>query len=149
MRAALAVIGVIIILILFGTMMFGINQAQTDERVDAFAAVATGPGVTTAPVILVTDPYDNSLLSVESIVSTNALDAPLPDTYVAGTNTLTVRGLAANDTRTLTVTYVYGALVGQAASTGTFLGMIPIFVAIAAVLIIVGAGIAVFAKRGG
>lgn len=149
MRAALAVIGVIIILTLFGTMMYGINQAQTDQRVDAFVAVATGGGITEAPVVLVADPFGNALTSVTEIVSNNALDAPLPDAYVAGTNTLTVRGLNAADTRTLTVTYMYGALVGQAAVTGEFLGLVPVFVAIAALLILVGAGIAVYSNRGG
>lgn len=149
MKAALAVIGVIIILVLFGTMMVGINQAKKDERVDAFAAVVTGGGVNEADVVLVADIFDNNILSVTSILSDNILDAPLPDTYVAASNTLTVRGLAASQTRGLTVTYDYGALSGDAESTGTFLDMIPIFIAIAAVLIIVGAGIAVFTRRGG
>lgn len=148
MRAALAVIGVIIILVLFGTMLTGIRTAQTDERDDPFNAVLTAPGVTTAPVVLVTDIYDSSILNVTSIISDNNLDAPLPDGYVPATNTLTVRGLAANDTRNLIVTYQFGALTGDAASTGSFLGMIPIFVAIAAVVILVGAGIFVFAHKG-
>jgi hypothetical protein len=146
MRAALAVIGVIIILILFGTMMGGITAAQTAERVDAFAAVTTGGGIVEADVVLVADPFNGALTS---IVSTEVLDAPLPDAYVAGANTLTVRGLNPSDTRTLTVTYLYGALTGTAASTGTFLGLIPIFIAIAALLILIGAGFAVYSSRGG
>jgi hypothetical protein len=149
MRAALAVIGVIIILILFGTMMGGITAAQTAERVDAFAAVTTGGGIVEADVVLVADPFNGALTSVTSIVSTEVLDAPLPDAYVAGANTLTVRGLNPSDTRTLTVTYLYGALTGTAASTGTFLGLIPIFIAIAALLILIGAGFAVYSSRGG
>lgn len=148
MRAALAVIGVIIILVLFGTMMLGIKTAQTTERDDSFAAVVTGGGVTTANVVLVTDPYENDILNIASIVSDNPLDAPLPDTYVPASNTLTVRGLNAADTRGLVITYSYAALTGAAASTGSFLNMIPIFVAIAALLIIVGAGIFVFAHKG-
>jgi hypothetical protein len=149
MRAALAVIGVIIILILFGTMMGGITAAQTAERTDTFAAVATGGGVVEADVVLVADPFNSALTSVTSITSNEVLDAPLPDAYVAGTNTLTVRGLNPSDTRTLTVTYLYGALTGTAASTGTFLGLVPIFVAIAALLILIGAGFAVYSSRGG
>jgi hypothetical protein len=146
MKAALAIIGVVIILILFGTMMSGINDAQTLERTDTFVGVVTGGGITEADVVLVADPFNNSILSVTSLTSNEVLDGPLPDSYVTGTNTLTVRGLNASDTRTLTVVYDYGSLTG---SVGTFLGMIPIFVAIAAVLIIIGAGIAVFASRRG
>lgn len=147
MRAALAVIGVIIILVLFGTMMVGIKSAQTLDRDDNFAAVTTGPGVTTANVVLVTDPFDNSILNIDSIISDNTLDAPLPDSYVPASNTLTVRGLKDSDTRALIVTYSYGSLTGSAAPTGQFLKMIPIFVAIAALLIIVGAGIAIFINK--
>ena len=146
MKAALAIIGVIIILLLFGTMIGGINQAQTDERVDAFAAIVTAPDIVIADVVLVADPFNNNILNISSIVSSNALDAPLPDTYVAATNTLTVRGLAADDTRTLTATYDYGALIGQAAAMGSFLDMLPFLIAIAVVLIVVGAGIAVFTR---
>lgn len=149
MKAALAVIGVIIILILFGTMIVGINQAQTDERLDGFVGVTTGVGVTEADVVLVADPFNNDILNISAIVSTNPLDAPLPDSYVGATNTLTVRGLNANDTRTLNVTYAYGSLTGNAAAVGSFLDMIPIFVSIAAVLIIVGAAIAVFVTKHG
>jgi hypothetical protein len=149
MRAALAVIGVIIILVLFGSMMAGIKSAQTDERDDAFNAVTTGPGVTTADVVLVTDIYDNDILNVSSIVSDNIADAPLANAYTPASNTLEIRGLADTDTRNLIVTYAYGTLTGAASSTSSFLNMIPIFIAISAVVIIVGAGIFVFAHKGG
>lgn len=148
MRAALAVIGAIIILVLFGTMMVGIKSAQTSERSDVFNAVTTGAGATTANVVLVADPFENDKLNVSSIISSNALDAPLPDSYVSASNTLTVRGLKDGDTRNLTVTYLYGSLTGKAAPTGQFLGMIPLFVGIAIVVIIIGAGIFVFAHKG-
>lgn len=149
MKAAFTIVGVVIILILFGTMMAGIKNAQTDERIDAFAAVTTGVGVTEADVVLVTDIYDNSILNVSGIVSSNALDAPLPDSFTPVSNTLTIRGLNANDTRSLEVVYLYAALTGDAAPAGTFLGMVPIFVGIAIVVIIVGAGIAVWTSRRG
>jgi hypothetical protein len=149
MRAALAVIGVIIILVLFGTMMAGIQTAQTDERTDTFLAVTTGGGITTAPVVLVTDIYDNNILNVTSITSDNVLDAPLADSYNSANNTLTVRGLNASDTRGLTVIYEYSALTGSAESAGTFLNLIPILVGVACLVILVGAGIFVFAHKGG
>lgn len=150
MKITLSIVGVVIVLILFGTMMTGVHDAQTNERVDSFAAVTTGVGETDADVVLVTDIYEDDLLSVLSISSNNTADAPLPDAFVGSTNTLTVRGLAESDTRNLEVTYEYDALTGDAEPAGSFLGFTPIFVAIGAVLIIVGAIIAVFiAKRGG
>lgn len=147
MRAALAVIGVIVILVLFGTMMVGINNAQTDERTDTFAAVTTGGGISTASVVLVGDLYSDNILNVVSISSSNALDAPLPNGYTSASNTLAVRGLNASDTRTLTVVYKYGALVGEAAAAGTFLNMVPLLVGVSILVILVGAGIAVFAAN--
>jgi hypothetical protein len=147
MKSVMAIIGVIIILALFGTMMMGLNAAKTDERTDTFAAVATGMAATTADVVLVTDIFNNSLLSVVSITSDNVGDAPLPDVYTAGSNTLTVRGLKANDTRALTVVYDYDALTGESAPASTVLNIVPIIIVIALLLIIVGAAIAAFARR--
>jgi hypothetical protein len=138
MKAALAVIGVIIILLLFGTMIVGINSAQTTERTDTFVA-PTAVATTEADVVLVADPWNNDILNISEITSSLATDAPLPDSYVGSTNTLTVRGLTEDTTRTLTIVYVYGSLSGTPAATGDFLDMIPVFVAIAAVLIIIAA----------
>jgi hypothetical protein len=149
MKIALSVIGVVMVLSLFGVMMMGVRDAQTNEREDSFAAVTTGVGENTADVILVTDIYNDDLLSVISIESDNGSDAPLPDAFVPSTNTLTVRGLNASDTRTLTVTYEYAALTGPSESAGSFLDYVPLFVAIAAILIVVGGIIAVFVTRRG
>lgn len=149
MKIAFAIIGVIVILILFGTMMTGINTAKTDERTDIFAAVVTGVGETEADVVLVTDIYDDNILNVVQILSDNEDDAPLPDSYLPGSNTLTVRGLNANDTRDLEVTYQYDALTGEAEPTARFLDMLPIFVGIGALMIVVGGIVAVFINRRG
>jgi len=139
MKSALAIIAVIMVLFMFGTMLSGIQGAQTDERDDAFAAVATGVGVTEADVELVADLYDEDILNVVDIASDNEDDAPLADSYAALTNTLTVRGLNANDTRTLEVTYQYDAMTGDASIVGSFFDLMPTLVVIALVLIIVGA----------
>lgn len=144
MKAVFAVLGVILILGMFGVAMTGIDDARTSERTDAFAAVVTGGGITTADVELVADPYDDDILQVESITSDNVLDAPLPDAYVTATNLLTVRGLAAADTRTLTVVYNYGT---QDRSVNTFLGMVPLLIGAAILMILVGAGWAAFSHR--
>ncbi len=147
MKVVLTIIGVILVLLLFGTMLGGITDARTDERTDTFVAVVTGVGETDADVELVAELYDEDILNVVSITSDNALDGPLPDAYVAVGNTLTVRGLAASDTRTITVEYRYDALTGDAAPAGTFMSLIPLFIGIAIILIIVAAMVAAFRNR--
>jgi hypothetical protein len=146
MKIVITIIGVILILLLFGTMLGGINEAQTDERTDGFAAVVTGGGITTAPVVLVADLYDNDILNVVDITSDLITDVPLVGTYVPGTNTLNVVGLTAADTRTLTVTYEIDALTGSP-GVGSFFNFLPLLVVIALVIIVVAAMIAAFKSR--
>jgi len=146
MKVVLGIIGVIFVIMLLGTMMGGIKSAQTDERTDSFV-VATGGAETTGDVVLVADLYADNILEVTRITSTVNTDNPLADTYVSNTNTLTVRGLTADETRTLAVTYRYDALTGDSAPAGTFLGLTPIFVIIACVAIVVGGIVAAFAMK--
>lgn len=147
MKAVFAIVGVVVVLILLGTVMVGIKKAQTTERTDSFATVTTGGGDFTAPVVLVADLFDHDILNVTSISSDNVADAPLPYTYTPGTKTLVVRGLAASDTRNITVTYDYGSMTGQFSSASTFLKLIPLFIGIALLLIVVGVGVAAIKGR--
>ena len=147
MKTILLVIGVIVVILMFSTLMGGIKTAQTDERTDTFAAVTTGGGIVEADVVLVADIYGNDILNVVSITSDLNTDAPLPDTYVAGTNILTVRGLTASQTRTLTVVYQYSALTGDAESAGTFLGFTPLLIGISIVVIIIAGLVMAFKNR--
>lgn len=146
MKVVMTILGVIIIILMFGVMLNGINNAQTDTRTDSFS-VTTAPGVTTGDVVLVTLLYGADINNVVSITSDVGTDVPLPDTYVAGTRTLTVRGLTADDTRTLNVEYKYDALTGDAAPVSTFFGFTPMLIIIAVILVIVGAMVAVFSRR--
>lgn len=147
MKVVMTVIGVIVILILFGTMLGGISEAETDLRTDSFAAVVTGGGITDADVVLVTDLYDNSILNVDSITSDLGTDVPLVNTYTAITNTLHIHGLTASETRTLTVIYKYDALTGDKEPVGTFLGFLPTLVIIAVVVIVIAVLVVAFKNR--
>lgn len=144
MKVAMTIIGVIIILLLFGTMIGGITEAQTDERTDTFIST-TAPAEITDDVVLVADLFDGDLTNVVSITSNNEDDAPLPDAYVAGSQTLTVRGLADDDTRTLTVVYRYDDLDNQ--PVGTLFGLIPLLVVVVVIAVLVAVGIAAFRNR--
>lgn len=147
MKTVLVIIGVIVVLLLFGVMLGGINSAQTDNRTDAFGAVVTGGGVTTANVVLVGDLYENDVLNVISITSDLGTDVPLVGTYTALTRTLQVTGLTAAETRTLTVTYEINALTGDNAPVGSFFGFLPIIIVVALVAIVIAAVVAAFKNR--
>jgi hypothetical protein len=147
MKVALTVIGVIVILLLFGTMMGGINDAQTDLKTDNFAAVVTGGGITTADVVLVTDLYGGDVLNVTNVTSDLGTDVPLAFSYAALTRTLTINGLTAAQTRTLSVIYKYDALTGDSATVGSFFGIIPLLVAVAVIAIIAGVIYMAFKNR--
>lgn len=85
---------------------------NTDFRTSEYTApyiAATAPGVTTADVVLTQDLFNNATANV-TISSNNVLDAPLPFAFVSATDTLTVSGLAADDSRTLTLVYKISAL---------------------------------------
>lgn len=146
MKTAFSIIGAIIVIALFGTMLLGINEAQTDERTDSFGAVVTGGGVFDADVVLLGDLYDDSNLNVVSITSTLGTDVPLSGVYTAVTNTLNITGLTASQTRTLAVTYKIDALTNYAA-VGSFFGFTPLLIGVAIVIIIVAALVAAF-RRG-
>ena len=77
---------------------------HTSDYMEADSAT-TGLGETTADIVLTYDLYEAGVGNVESITSTEATDTPTADSYVEATKTLTVGGLTAEKTRTLTTTY--------------------------------------------
>ncbi len=146
MKTAFAIIGAILILVLFGTMISGMREAQTDEQEDNFGAEVTAPGTTTADVVLTAPLYGEELTNIVSITSTLGTDVPLATDYTPLTRTLEVSGLDDDASRTLTVTYLFGAL-GDYVGVGTFLGLTPLLVGIGAVIIIVAAMVLAFKNR--
>ena len=67
--------------------------------------VVTGGAETDGDVVLTYALLDDDVANVTSITSTEVTDVPVAGSYVAGTKTLTVTGLAVSKTRTLTTTY--------------------------------------------
>jgi hypothetical protein len=147
MKVVFTIIGVIMVLLMFGLLLGGITQAKTDERTDSFGAVVTGGGVTTANVVLIADLYQNSNLNVTSVTSDLGTDVPIVGTYTANTHTLQVNGLTASQTRTLTVIYQYDVLTGDKAVVGTFLDFLPLLIIIAIVVIVIAALVMAFKNR--
>lgn len=146
---AFAFVIIIAAIMLAPNVISGVDDARTDERIDALSA-PTGIGETTADVVLNQAMWQGDIASVVSITSDVGTDIPNPDTYVAGTRTLTVRDLTANTTpRTLTITYLVSAFGTDnvEASAGTFVGFWPLFFGIAVLVLIIGIGFSIFSKR--
>lgn len=106
----MGIIMVAVMFVLFPIVMESSHELQTDVATQTEAAVATGIGEVAADVVLTTALWADSNTNVVSVTSDNVLDTPVAGTYTAGTRTLNVTGLAANDTRALTLSYKIDAL---------------------------------------
>lgn len=106
------------------TMPSAIYDFRTDE-VDETFAVTTAAGVTTANVTLDNELWNDGV-AFASATSNSTGDSPTIDTYASATQVLTVGGLAANTTRTLTVTYDISGLDDYTAAEGA-ITKIPVF----------------------
>ena len=134
-RLFLLLIGVALVIAMLGTLFSGIGEARTDERDDELGA-STGVGETETDVVLVGSLYNAAITSVISIISNLESDAPLPDSYISGTRTLTVRGLTADESRILDITYLVEADIWEASST--FLGLMPFFLVVGCLCLLAG-----------
>ena len=99
----------------------GIYDFRTDVREDNFT-VLTAAGVTNSTVQLFTDIYDDDVSTID-LSSNNGDDNPTYSSYNATPRNLTVSGLSADATRTLTVFYDIDALT-ESAAVGNLLDMI-------------------------
>lgn len=127
MGTVLAIVGIAITFIVFPIIMDATHDVQTDADNQAFAAVVTGVGETTADVILTKDVWEGLVANVTSVTSDEVTDVPVAGTYTAATNTLHVTGLVASDSRTLTVAYISDALTAYTGMSA-IVGVTPLLV---------------------
>lgn len=118
------VIAIFLLLGAFGAeILNGIKTWRTDGLATQSIVVATAVGVTTANITLAKDLYQANITNVDSITSTEGTDAAAATSYDEATLALTIAGLAANTSRTLTISY-YGETDQQVMRTiGPFLGV--------------------------
>lgn len=101
-----AVLGLILIVIgfiLFGTLLTSIDSWAYAETSTA-RTIITG-GNTTGVMSLGSPLYDENLDNVVTLASSLATDDPAPYAYTDTGDVLTVSGLTASNTRTITATY--------------------------------------------
>lgn len=103
MKAAVIFIAAGIVMMMMGGVMTAIHTFRGADFTEPHI-IATAGGVTSDTITLAADVMDGDNTNVK-LSSTNVLDAPVPFAYVASSRQLTVNGLNASDTRTLTITY--------------------------------------------
>ncbi|MDD5338160.1 MAG: hypothetical protein PHG35_01945 [Dehalococcoidales bacterium] len=108
MKAISLIIGVCIVIGLFGSVMAGLLSFRSTEYTEPHV-VTTGAGVTSASVVLTQSLFDDSTAFV-TITSNNTGDAAVPSSYTSATRTLLVGGLLESTAHYLTITYSYGSL---------------------------------------
>ena len=105
------------LVILVSAMLFmlptttAIYDFRTDLRTDSFTT-ATALGVVTANETLLEALFDDDLGSI-AIVSDDATDVALPNSYNSTSQVLNITGLTANATRSLGISYDVDALAGS------------------------------------
>ena len=95
---------IVIGFVLFPTLLDSFESMAYTEATTS-RTVATGAGEANATIVLGNELYSDNMDYVGSVSSTLGTDDPAPAAYNGSTDTLTVSGLTANETRTLSVVY--------------------------------------------
>ena len=115
----------IAIIVLLSPLAFtGLTTARTIEYIQTQPSVVTA-AATTADVTLIKELFEDDVVYVSAVTSSNTTDVPAVSSYTSGTKALTVQGLVENATRTLYVTYDYARFD---TGTDTFFAYMPMFI---------------------
>ena len=142
MKAVTALIGVGIVLMMLGGFMAAIQSFRGANFTEPHI-IATAGGQTTATFTLAAKVMDADNTNVV-VLSSNALDAPIPFEYASSTRQLTVNGLNESDTRTLTITYPVSRLDGFSDTAARFF---PAYLILACICIVGGAAYSAFRRQ--
>jgi len=131
-KIVVGVVGLILILILAGTVLPDVvDETASDDYSENFA-VTTGAGVTNTTETLTYDNYYTDLTGLAA-ESDNVGDTPVILTYDDDTNEVLVTGLAQSDSRTLTIGY-YREAGTQFYGFGGFMRLLPFLVIVGGVV---------------
>ena len=131
-KIIVGIVGLILILILAGKVLPDvIDTTASDDYSEPFA-VTTGVDVTTTNETLSYDNYYTDLTGL-TVDSDNVADSPTVMHYYEATNEVGVSGLAASDTRTLTIGY-YREAGTQFYGFGGFMQLLPFLVIVGGIV---------------
>ena len=142
MKIVLTLFGVMFILMMFGGMLSAIHAFRGSDFTEPHIVV-TADGQTSVTITLASDVMDGDNTNI-IVTSSNQLDAPVPFAYDTANRQVTIDGLNANDTRTLTITYPISQLDGF---TDEAAKLIPAYIILAAICAVAGSCYFAF-KRG-
>ena len=146
-KTVIGIIAIAVLMMMFPFVMSATHDLQTDDISDAFAGVTTGAAITEADVVLTYDTFHSTNADVGTITSDNGNDTPVAGTYVASTKTLTVTGLEAEGTRTLTVPYENDALEDYT-GMGALVAFTPLLIWLSILAAVLGGMYVSFKSRG-
>ena len=146
MKVVIGIIGIVIAMVVFPIIMSSTHDVQTDNRTELFAGVVTGGGETSANVTLTKQLYNDDVAYVTSITSSLITDVPVASSYNSGTKALTVGGLTAASSRTLTVNYENNALVDYT-GMGAVVGITPLLIWVSIIAVVIGGIYVAFRSR--
>ncbi len=139
MKAAVTFILCGMVILFMGGLMWAIDQFRGADFQEPHI-ITTAGGVTTTSFILANPVLDDSTIHIK-VASNNMNDAPVPFAYTALNRQLTINGLNAGDTRTLTVDYLVPRLPDFIDVIARFY---PGFLIIGCVVAVVGACVLAF-----
>ncbi len=109
MKTLQCLFGAMVAIFLLVSTMVCITNFRSQEYTEPHSVI-TLAGHDDANVTLSQDLFSGHAYNVINLASDNGNDLPIPSNYVANTNQLTIIGLEANTTRTMTITYRISAL---------------------------------------
>jgi len=106
LKSLIIIFGALLLIIATPFVFTAIDNSITDEYTQSFAGVATGGATYIEDVTLGRAMYNDDTSSVSSISSNDTDDSPTADSYNSVSRVLTVSGLDASTTRTLTIVFM-------------------------------------------
>lgn len=132
MKGVMAIIGVGVIVMMLGAIMWGIKDFRGDDFTEPHIITTTAE--TSAIIVLANEVLDDSTVNI-SITSNNSDDAPIPYHYASNGRQLTITGLNDNDSRTMSVEY---AVPTQNIFVDVLARYFPVFLILGLLAIVVG-----------
>ncbi len=103
MKSVLLVISACIVILFLPAILDSVNSFRSTDY-DVEYDATTSANVTSADIVLSQELFDENTAFV-TVTSNLTLDAPVPSSYDEATQTLTIDGLEANESRRLSLTY--------------------------------------------
>lgn len=131
-KIILGIVGIVIILILGGSVLPGVVDETASDTYSEPFSVVTGVGETATIETLSYASYYDDLTGL-SATSDNVADTPVVLNYTAATYDVGITGLAASDSRILTITYDREAGT-QFFGFGPFMRLLPFLVIVGGIV---------------